>query len=49
MMSDARYERDEASVVDEAGGGEMDELLVLLEQKDSDLRRAAELGETFRI
>ncbi|CAM9425734.1 unnamed protein product, partial [Pylaiella littoralis] len=26
-------------------GGEMDELLILLEQKDSDLRRAAELGK----
>ncbi|CAM9251309.1 unnamed protein product, partial [Hapterophycus canaliculatus] len=39
------YECDEAGLADEGDGGEMDELLVLLEQKDSDLRRAAELGK----
>lgn len=46
-MADADYDR--AMVADEAGGGEIDELLLLLEQKDSDLRRAAELGERFEI
>ncbi|CAM9495821.1 unnamed protein product, partial [Scytosiphon promiscuus] len=45
MMANADFERDGASLADEAGGGEMDELLLLLEQKDSDLRRAAELGK----
>lgn len=40
MMANAHY----GGAVDSSTRGEMDELLVLLEEKDSDLRRAAELG-----
>lgn len=47
-MADAHYfagASDAPSLTDESSNrGEMDELLTLLEQKDSDLRRAAELG-----
>lgn len=32
------------SVAEESSKGEMEELLILLEEKDADLRRAAELG-----
>ncbi|CAM9587741.1 unnamed protein product, partial [Ectocarpus sp. 6 AP-2014] len=39
------YHRDAASLADESGRIDVDELLVLLEQKDSDLRKAAELGK----
>ncbi|CAN0202257.1 unnamed protein product [Ectocarpus fasciculatus] len=39
------YHRDVAGLTDETGIVEVDELLVLLEQKDSDLRKAAELGK----
>ena len=36
---------DAPSLADESTRGEMDELLFLLEEKDADLRRAAELGK----
>lgn len=36
---------DAPSLADESTRGEMDELLILLEEKDADLRRAAELGK----
>ncbi|CBJ28674.1 nascent polypeptide associated complex alpha [Ectocarpus siliculosus] len=39
------YHRDAASLADETGRIDVDELLILLEQKDSDLRKAAELGK----
>lgn len=36
---------DAPNLADESTRGEMDELLTLLEEKDADLRRAAELGK----
>lgn len=44
--TDYYYHRDAASRTDETERMDVDELLVLLEQKDSDLRKAAELGES---
>lgn len=46
MADNDYYHRDSASHADETGRIDVDELLVLLEQKDSDLRKAAELGES---
>lgn len=47
-MADSYYAGagDAPSLADESTRGEMDELLILLEEKDADLRRAAELGES---
>lgn len=46
-MADSYYGGggDAPSLADESTRGEMDELLILLEEKDADLRRAAELGK----
>lgn len=46
-MSDSYYAGagDAPSLADESIRGEIDELLILLEEKDADLRRAAELGK----
>lgn len=37
------------SLADESTRGEMEELLILLEEKDADLRRAAELGKGTNV